>query len=106
MKKYEIGFIVKPTLDEAANKEVIAKLKAIYTDANSEIIDELDLGNRELAYEIEKHKTGYYYFMIVNAEAATNVEFERISRISEDVIRFMVLNVSDVEGSTLDILRK
>lgn len=106
MKKYEIGFIIKPTLDEAANKELIGKLRAIYTDAKCEILDELDLGNRELAYEIEKHKSGYYYFMVVNATSDVNNEFERICRISEDVIRFLVLNVENVEGSTLDILRK
>lgn len=106
MRKYEIGFIIKPTLDEAANRAVIDQLKAIYTADNCEIVDELDLGLRELAYEIEKHKSGYYYFLVVNAESATNQEFERICRISEDVIRFMVVNIDGIKASTLDTLRK
>ncbi len=105
MRKYEVGFILRPNLDEEANKEVINNLKAIYTNAGCEIIDELDLGMRELAYEIEKNKSGYYYFMVVNANHETNVEFERISRISEDVIRFMVVNIDNVKANTLDILR-
>ncbi|MGL5021357.1 MAG: 30S ribosomal protein S6 [Mycoplasmatales bacterium] len=106
MRKYEIGFIIKPTLDETANKAVIDQLKAIYTSANCEIIDELDLGVRELAYEIEKHKSGYYFFLVVNADSTVNKEFERICRISEDVIRFMVVNIDGIKASTLDTLRK
>ena len=105
MKKYEVGFIIKPTLDEVSIKEVIDQLKAIYTSAGATFVDELDLGLRKLAYEIEKHKSGYYYFFVANANSEINKEFERQCRLSEDVIRFMVINVEDVEGSTLDVLR-
>ncbi len=105
MRKYEVGFILRPNLDEETNKEVINNLKAIYTNAGCEIIDELDLGMRELAYEIEKNKSGYYYFMVVTANQEVNVEFERISRISEDVIRFMVVNIEGIKANTLDVLR-
>ncbi len=105
MKKYEVGFILKPNLDEETNKEVINNLKAIYTNAGCEIVEELDLGMRELAYEIEKNKSGYYFFMVVNANREANVEFERISRISEDVIRFMIVNIEGIKANTLDVLR-
>ncbi len=106
MRKYEVGFIIKPNADESLVRQTIDKLKKIYSDAGSNIIDEFDMGTRELAYEIEKEKTGYYYFLNVNAKTSTNNEFERICRISEDVIRFIVINIDDVEGSTLDILRE
>ncbi len=105
MKKYEVGFILRPNLDEETNKEVINNLKAIYTNAGCEIVEELDLGMRELAYEIEKNKSGYYYYMVVNANRDANVEFERISRISEDVIRFMIVNIEGIKANTLDVLR-
>lgn len=105
MKKYEVGFILRPNLDEETNKEVINNLKAIYTNAGCEIVEELDLGMRELAYEIEKNKSGYYFFMVVNANREANVEFERISRISEDVIRFMIVNIEGIKANTLDVLR-
>ncbi len=105
MKKYEVGFILRPNLDEETNKEVINNLKAIYTNAGCEIVEELDLGMRELAYEIEKNKSGYYFFMVVNANREANTEFERISRISEDVIRFMIVNIEGIKANTLDVLR-
>ncbi len=105
MKKYEVGFILQPNLDETANKEVISEIKAIYTNAGCEIVEELDLGMRELAYEIEKNKSGYYYFMVVNANHDANQEFERISRIREEIIRFMVVNIDGIKANTLDVLR-
>lgn len=106
MRKYEVGFIIKPNVDESQVTKTIEKLKQIYIDAKSNILDELDMGTRELAYEIEKEKTGYYYFLNVETTTEANKEFERICRISEDVVRFLVINIDSVKGSTLDILRE
>ncbi|MFV0287861.1 MAG: 30S ribosomal protein S6 [Mycoplasmatales bacterium] len=106
MRKYEVGFIIKPNVDESLVQATVEKLKEIYTSAGSNILDEFDMGTKELAYEIEKNKTGYYYFLNVEAVSETNKEFERICRISEDVLRFMVINIDKVEGSTLDMLRE
>ena len=106
MKKYEVGFIIKPTIDEAATKAVVTQLKNIYVDSDSIILDELELGLRPMAYEIEKHQNGFYYFMIVETTAEANKEFERICNISEDVIRYMFIDVDNVEANTLDVLRK
>ncbi len=106
MRKYEVGFIIKPDVDDSKVQKEIEKLKEIYLSANSNILDEYDMGTKELAYEIEKNKTGYYYFLNVEADAKTNTEFERICRLSEEVLRFIVINIDDVEGSTLDMLRE
>ena len=73
---------------------------------NCTIVDEENVGLRELAYEIQKHKSGYYYFMIVEANHEANQEFERICRINENVMRFMVIDVDHVSYNTLDTLRK
>ena len=105
MKKYEIGFIIEPNVDENEVQKTIEKLKNIYINAKSNILDEFDMGIKELAYEIKKNKTGYYFYLNVETEAETNQEFERICRISEDVLRFLIINIDNVEGSTLDILR-
>ena len=106
MKKYEVGFIINPRIEEKLIDETIEQLKAIYTNMNCKIIDEENVGLRELAYEIEKHKSGYYFFMIVDANHEANQEFERICRINENVIRFMVIDVDHVSYNTLDTLRK
>lgn len=106
MKKYEVGFILRPNLSEDSIKQTIDQLKAIYTDRGANIIDEENVGLRELAYEIKHFHNGYYFFMVVEANHDANQEFERICRINENVIRFLVIDINDVEANTLDILRK
>lgn len=106
MNKYEVGFIIKPNTNEELIKELINKLKEIYIDHKGTILDEFDMGTREMEYEIEKTKIGYYYFLNVETNHEANQEFERICRISEDVLRFLVINIDTVKGSSLDVLRE
>lgn len=105
MKKYEIGLIVNPTLNQEKIKKTIQDIKDIYEKENSELVDEFDMGVRELAYEIKKFKSGYYYFFVFKASKEANQEFERVCRISEDIIRFMVLDVDNIKSSTLDTVK-
>lgn len=100
---YEVAFIVKPNVDEINVKQTIDKLKKIYLDGGANIVDEFDMGTRELAYEIQKNNSGYYYFLNVESESELNIEFERICRITEDVLRFMVISIKE---PSLDILRE
>ena len=52
MKKYEIMYIVKADLDEAARKAEIEKLHAILTDNGSKITNVNEWGLRDFAYPI------------------------------------------------------
>lgn len=107
MKKYEIAMILQSGLGEEELTTLIDKMKKIYTDNNCAVTEEVHVGMKELAYTIKnKHKTGYYHYMIVESTHEANQEFERICRInSEDIIRFMVIDVDGVAGSTLDIIK-
>ena len=53
------------------------------------------MGQRDLAYEIKKHKTGYYYLLTVEAPREAISEFNRIVNISETVIRALVTKIED-----------
>lgn len=92
MKKYEIMFIVRPTLSEEETKKVISDFEKILTDNEAKIIGRKDMGQRELAYEIKKYKSGYYYVLNVevNNDSATK-EFDRLALISKDVIRHLII---------------
>ena len=48
-------------------------------------------GKRRLAYEINDFRDGYYQFIKINAEADAVQEFDRLAKISEDIIRHMVI---------------
>ncbi len=95
MKKYEIMFIVKPTLEEAAIKKAFENMKKVLTDNKANILEEKEMGQRDLAYEIKKHKTGYYYLLTVEAQREAISEFNRIVNISETVIRALVTKIED-----------
>ena len=90
MKKYEAIFILRPTLGEEEMKEAVERFKNfIETNATIETFDEW--GNRKLAYTIEDHNEGYYIFTTFEALPTFPQQLERLFRISEDVIKFIVV---------------
>ncbi|BDQ26371.1 30S ribosomal protein S6 [Helicobacter heilmannii] len=91
MKHYETMFILKPTLVEEELKSKIAFYQEVITNQGGVIANTLDMGARHLAYEIQKHKRGYYFVIYFQAEPAAVLELERLYRINEDVLRFIIL---------------
>ena len=94
MNKYEIMFILKSNEEEAIKTQV-SELKAIITDMNGEIVNEKEMGNRKLAYPIKKELNGYYYVINVNANNEAIAEFDRKARISENVIRHLIIRLDE-----------
>lgn len=94
MKKYDVMFIVKPDLEEGAIKEVFDSMKALLEDKKANIVEAKEMGQRELAYEIKKYKTGYYFYFLIEADTAEVVkEFDRVALINENIIRHLVVKV-------------
>ncbi len=91
MQKYEIMYIVKPDLETEALKEVIETLSKAITDHNSTVVEHKEMGIKDLAYEIEKYKKGYYVWQLVEATIEAVSEFNRLVRITEEVIRYIVI---------------
>jgi small subunit ribosomal protein S6 len=89
--KYEAMFIIQPNCEEEKRNALVTELTGAF-----EVVAEVEeMGMRKLAYEILKHTSGYYFLAKVEANGDQVEEFERLCRIREDVIRFMV--VKDVE---------
>ena len=96
MKKYEIMFIVKPDLEEAKIKEVAASMKKNLEDNGAKVVDEKDMGQRELAYEIKKHNNGHYFlFVIETSNNKATSEFDRLALINENIIRHLIIRVDE-----------
>ncbi len=96
MNKYEIMFIVRPDLEETVISSVAENMKNVLTSNGANIIEEKAMGQRELAYEVKKYTKGYYFLYVIETEdaKATN-EFDRLSRISEDVIRTLIIRIDN-----------
>ena len=95
MNKYEIMFIVRPDMEEAEIKNTAEEMKKVLTDGKANMLEEKAMGQRELAYEIKKFKTGYYFLYVVEANAETVKEFDRIVRINESLLRHLIVKVED-----------
>ena len=93
MKKYEILFIVRPDLEEKAIKEVAKNFEKILVDNKANVLSSKEMGQKELAYEINNHKSGYYFLINVESDSKAINEFERLATLSEDVIRHITVKL-------------
>ena len=86
--KYETIFVVDTSIGEEAVNSVVEKFKTMIANSCSvESVDEW--GKRKLAYEIQKMKEGYYYFIQFEAVSDCPAEVEQRVRIMENVIRYL-----------------
>jgi len=91
MNKYESIFILRPDLEETRRVELIEKFKGI-VGAQGEIDSVDEWGMRKLAYEIQKLREGYYVMFNFRANPALPMELERNFKITDEVIRYIVIN--------------
>ncbi|WP_368653486.1 30S ribosomal protein S6 [Ornithinibacillus sp. 4-3] len=95
MRKYEIMYIIRPNIEEEAQKALIERFNSVLTDNGAEIEKVEEKGKKRLAYEIEDHRDGYYVLVnFASGEEAIN-EFERQAKYSEDIIRHIAVRVED-----------
>ena len=94
--KYEILFIVRPDLEESAIKGVFKKFETALADNGAKVLSSKELGQKELAYEINNFKSGFYHYFVVEAnnDAAIN-EFDRQAKNSSDIVRHMITKIED-----------
>ncbi|WP_025729154.1 30S ribosomal protein S6 [Atopobacter phocae] len=92
--KYEILYIIRPNIEEAAKKELIERFDGILTNEGAEIIESKDWAKRRLAYEIKKFREGIYHLVTLTAENADAInEFDRLASFSNDILRHMIVKL-------------
>ena len=89
MSKYELAVVVSAKLEDDARAQVIEKVKALVTRFGGNITDVDEWGKKRLAYEIQKMKEAYYYFIHFESETTTPGEIEERIRIMDGVIRYL-----------------
>ena len=94
MRKYEIMFIVKP-LDEEGTNAIITKFETLINN-NGGQVEKIDRwGKKRLAYVIKDFAEGFYCLVNFSAEPATIVELDRIMKITEDILKFMIIRIDE-----------
>jgi len=92
MRKYETIFILHPSLDEEAVKANVEKFKGVIENNGGEIENVDAWGKRKLAYEIQKVGEGHYTLINFNANPELPKELDRVFRITDTVIRHIIIN--------------
>ncbi len=91
MNKYEIMFIVKADIAEEDVANIVKSFESIITDMGGKILNSKDLGQKKLAYEIEKQVRGYYHLLNVECESKAVKEFDRKALIDERILRHLII---------------
>ena len=89
MNKYELAVVVSAKIEDEERAAVVDKCKALVERFGGTITEVDDWGKKRLAYEIQKLKEGYYYFIQFDADATVPAEVEKRVRIMDNVIRFL-----------------
>ena len=92
MNKYELAVVVNVKLEDEERAAVIEKVKEYIVRFGGTVTDDEEWGKKRLAYEIQKMKDAYYYFIKFESENTDCPnEVEDNIRIMENVIRFLVV---------------
>ena len=91
MTKYELAVVVSAKLEEEDRAAVVEKAKALIERFGGQITNVDDWGKKRLAYEIQKMKEGFYYFIQFDAETTAPAEIESRVRIMDNVMRYLVV---------------
>lgn len=85
-------YILKANLDDASRNELIGKLNDVLAVEGGSVDNVNEWGLRDLAYEINNEKKGYY--VVVEATVASNdvlAEFSRRAKLNANVLRHIVV---------------
>jgi small subunit ribosomal protein S6 len=95
MNNYELALVFIPTLSEEEKLANLEKVKELITRFDGEITNVDDWGKRKLAYEVDKLKEGFYYFIQFQGASTTPAEVESRLRITETVLRYLIIRLDE-----------
>lgn len=98
MNLYESVFIGRQDLSQQQIEALGVSLGLFVTQHGGELVRSEYCGFRTLAYPIKKNSKGHYYIMQIKANKEVIAELSRMIRINEDIIRHLVVRVSEFEN--------
>ena len=93
MQLYETIFIIHPELSEDDVEEHIKRVENLVTRLGGEILKTERWGKKRLAYEVNKHRYGFYVLLRLRTNSAILPELERHYRLTEGIIKSIVIRL-------------
>ena len=91
MSKYELAVVVSAKIEDDERAAVVDKCKALVERFGGQITNVDEWGKKKLAYEVQKMKEAFYYFIQFDADAQAPAQIEERMRIAENVIRYLCI---------------
>ena len=91
MNQYELALVVNAKIEDETRLATLETVKELITRFGGTVTNVEDWGKKRLAYEIQKMKEGYYYFIQIEADSTLPNEIEQRVRIMENVIRYLCI---------------
>ncbi len=96
MRRYEIVYVLAPTLSEEEVEELVKTFSSAAEELGASIINVDQWGKRRLAFPVRKFKDGIYVVLTLEEEAAKAVaELERRFKVTDSVIRFLTVRIDE-----------
>ena len=91
MNKYELVIVLSANLEDEDRSAAMEKVTGYIARFGGNVLNVDEWGKKTLAYEIQKMKEAYYYFVSFEAPENAPAEIENNVRIMEQVIRFLIV---------------
>ena len=95
MNKYELAVVVNANIEDEERAAVVDKCKSYIDRFGGKVTNVEEAGKKRLAYEIQKQKEAFYYFVQFDAEASAPAEIEGRVRIMDNVLRFLIVRTDE-----------
>ncbi len=91
MNNYELALVLNARIEDDERTALLERVKEYITRFGGEIKDIDEWGKKLLAYEIQKMREGYYYFIHFSSDATAPAQIEENIRIIDGILRFLII---------------
>lgn len=91
MRDYELGIVLSPEASEEQTKAILDRVSQVVQTSGGAVVKVNAWGRRRLAYPIERHRDGLYYWLDLSLTPQTVLEIDRNLKVSEEVIRHLIV---------------
>ncbi|MGO8946237.1 MAG: 30S ribosomal protein S6 [Ktedonobacterales bacterium] len=90
-RDYELGIVVNPDVGDEQARSIVERITHVIAAHEGEVVRVNAVGRRRLAYPIDHHRDGLYFYFDLVLDPPSVAEIERSLRVNEDIIRHLVL---------------
>ena len=89
MSKYELCVVLNAKIEDDERAAIIERIKNYVDRFGGTVTDVDEWGKKRLAYEVQKMREGFYYFVLFDEEPTAPIELENRVRIMDNVLRYL-----------------